>query len=183
VRRNIIRRAEQAKETRKELIETFFRHRAWPPTHDYSAMLHDIPTSALLDHLQYLIRTGELTRVQGVYHAFENRADRHLYVGRFNEIAAQCALADSGDELTKRFDRICQLAEETDAKLTDLWFRHISPRTRNGIAREAMTEAKPQAASGNVASSDADEGDFVDSRDGVASEHRQLSAPGQRHLC
>ena len=67
------------------------------------------------------------------------------------------ALADSGDELAKKLARICQLAQETDAKLTNWWLRQINPKTRNGIACEPV-EAQPTAASGsNVESSDADE--------------------------
>ena len=158
MRRNIIQRAKQAEETRRKMIEAFFRGRV--PSHgtiEYAAMLHDVTTSALVHHLRYLIRSGELDRVEGVYRAFENRADRHRYIGSFDEIAAQGVLADSGDELAKRLARICQLAQETDAKLTNWWLRHISPKTRNGIADEPA-EAHPNTALGsNVESSDADE--------------------------
>jgi hypothetical protein len=132
VRRNIIQRAEQAKEAPKELIETFFQQNApSQSTDDYSAMLHVIPTSALVDHLQYLIR--QLARVQGVCHAFEKRADRHRYIAAFDEILGQCALADSGDGLAQRLARICPLADETDAKLTALWFGHINPEPETTI--------------------------------------------------
>src|SRR6516164_8891111 len=97
----------------------------------------------------------------------ENRADRHFYIEAFDEIAAHGAFANSCDELAKRLARICRLADETDAKLTDLWFRHISPKTRNGIAHETMAEAQPDAAPGsNIESSDADEDDSAGSRDG-----------------
>ena len=158
VRRNIIRRARQAEETRREMVEASFRDRV--PSQsiiEYAAMLHDVSTSALVHHLQYLIRSGDLDRVEGVYHAFQNRADRHRYIGSFDEIAAQGVLADSGDELAKRLARIRQLAQETDAKLINWWLRHISPKTRNGIADEPA-EAHPNTALGsNVESSDADE--------------------------
>jgi hypothetical protein len=118
VRRNIIRRAKLAKKTRKEIIEAFFHERTpGQSSDDYSAMLHDVPTGALVYHMQYLLRTGERDRVRGVYHAFESRLDRHRYTSAFDEIAAQWAISDSGDELTKRLARICQLAEEVDAKL------------------------------------------------------------------
>jgi hypothetical protein len=140
------------------MVEASFRDRV--PSQsiiEYAAMLHDVSTSALVHHLQYLIRSGDPDRVEGVYHAFQNRADRHLYIGAFDEVAAQCALPASGDELRRRLARICQLAQKTDAKLTNLWLRHISPKTRNGIAYEPA-EAQPNAASGsNVESSDADE--------------------------
>jgi hypothetical protein len=158
VRRNITQRARQAEETRREMIEAYFHDRVpSQSTIEYAAMLHDVSTSALVHHIRYLIRSGELDRVEGVYHAFENRADRHLYVGAFEEVAAQCALPASGDELRRRLARICQLAQETDAKLTNLWLRHFNPKTRNGIAYEPA-EAQPTAAlRSNVESSDADE--------------------------
>jgi hypothetical protein len=137
VRRNIIRRAKQAEEMRREMIEAFFHDRVpSQSTIEYAAMLHDVSTSALVHHLRYLIGSGELDRVEGVYHAFENRADRHFYKGAFDEIAAQCALEDSGDELGRRLARICRLAQETDVKLTNLWLSHINPKTRNGIAHD-----------------------------------------------
>jgi len=139
VRRNIIRRADQAKEARREMIQALFRDRMpSQSTIEYAAMLHDVPTSALLHHLQYLIRIGELDRVEGVYHAFENRADRYLYFDAFDEIAAQSALAESGDELRRRLARICRLAQETDAILTKLWFHHLNPTMRNGIAPKPL---------------------------------------------
>jgi hypothetical protein len=139
VRRNIIVRAEQAKRARREMIQAFFRDRVpSQSTIEYAAMLHDLPTSALLHHLQYLIRIGELDRVEGIYHAFENRADRHLYFDAFDEIAAQCALADSGDEVRRPLARICRLAQETDTLLTKLWFHHLNATMRNGIAPKPL---------------------------------------------
>ena len=120
-------------------------------------MLHDVSTSALVHHLRYFIQSGELDRVEGVYHAFENRADRYLYFDAFDEIAAQSALAESGDELRRRLARICRLAQETDTLLTKLWFHHLNATMRNGIAYEPA-EAQPTAAlRSNVESSDADE--------------------------
>jgi hypothetical protein len=89
VRRNIIGRAEQAKETRREMIKASFHSRVpSQSTIEYAAMLHDVPTSGLVHHLRYLIRSGELDRVESVYHAFENRADSHLYIRPFDEIVA-----------------------------------------------------------------------------------------------
>jgi hypothetical protein len=56
------------------MIEAFFNDRVpSQSTIEYAAMLHDVPTSALVHHLRYLIRSGELDRVEGVFHAFENR--------------------------------------------------------------------------------------------------------------
>src|SRR6516164_6631115 len=80
-------------------------------------MIQHIPTNGLLNYLRYLIRIGELERVQGVCAAFENRLDRHSYVSAFEEIVAECALTDSGDDLGKRLARICRLAADADAKI------------------------------------------------------------------
>jgi hypothetical protein len=170
-RRNIIRRAKQAKETRRKMIEALFHDRVpSQSTIEYAAMLHDVSTSALVHHLRYLIRSGDLDRVEGVYHAFENRADRHHYLGSFDEIAAQGAFSDSGDELAKRLARICRLADETDAKLTDLWFSHINPETRNGIAHEAVAEAQPNPTAGSSLNSSGVDGyDFEHSGDELIS--------------
>ena len=112
-------------------------------------MLHDVSTSALVHHLRYLIRSGELDRVEGVYHAFENRADRHLYIGAFDEIAAQGALANSGGELVKRLATICRLADETDAKLTDVWFCQIGQRIRNELPTTRWPKHDRPPASGS----------------------------------
>ena len=73
VRRNIIRRADEAKERLKEMTETFFRANAMKAPPGYSATLQDIATTGLLYHLQYLIRTGEFQRVQGIRDALADR--------------------------------------------------------------------------------------------------------------
>jgi hypothetical protein len=64
VRCNIIRRAKQAQEMRREMIEAFFHARVpTQSTIEYAAMLHDVSTSALVHHLRYLIRSGDLAHV------------------------------------------------------------------------------------------------------------------------
>jgi hypothetical protein len=125
VRRNIIWRADKARQRLKEMGETFFRKNGTDAASSYSAYLEDMPTKSLLDHLKYLIRTDELDRVRGVRAAFEKRVDRHPYVFAFEEIAAQSVGSDSGDDVAKRLARICRLSEAVDAKLTDLWFRQF----------------------------------------------------------
>src|SRR5258705_4807484 len=61
VRRNIVKRANEAKETHRGMVETLLRERADYLTSDnsrprleYSAILQDIPTKGLIDHLRYL---------------------------------------------------------------------------------------------------------------------------------
>jgi hypothetical protein len=129
VRRSIVKRADEAKEIRRTLIETLRRERAACSSDDkalqsleYSAILPDIPTKGLLDHLRYLIRVGDIVRFQSLSAAFETRQDRHPYVTAFEKILTQHAFGDSGD-LYERLLRICRLAEEADAKITDLCCR------------------------------------------------------------
>ena len=130
VRRNIAKRASDAKETQAWAIERFFRERAIRErddvVHDLAAIVQDIPTNKLLDHLRYFVRIGDVTRVQGVRVAFEAREDRYPYVDTFNGILAQFALAESGDDLGERVARICQAAEQADARIAGLFLR--SPR-------------------------------------------------------
>ncbi|HEY7297317.1 MAG TPA: hypothetical protein VH684_05205 [Xanthobacteraceae bacterium] len=150
VRRNILHRADEAKATLKELTESFFRANGIKAPPNYSTTLQDIPTTGLVHHLQYLIRTGELQRVQGIRDALENRLDRHSLVAVFEEILAQCLLSDSQSESRKRLVRICRLAKEADAKLTGLWFRHDRAESGNGMARDLAVagQSSPAAVDG-----------------------------------
>ena len=146
VRRNIVQRADEAKQTLKEMTEAFFRENSIKAPVDYSAAVQDIPTRGLLYHLQYLIRTGELQRVQGIRDAFEKRSDRHPYVSVFEEVVTQCVLSGSEGESGRRLARICRLAKETDAKLIDLWFRPDRPEAVNGIAQKMPGEGQSSTA-------------------------------------
>jgi hypothetical protein len=132
VRRKIVNRADEAKETHKEMIEAFFREREAyprdgkiPSLPEYSGILQEIPTRGLLDHLRYLIRIGDFVRAQSVRAAFEARGDRCRYVPAFEKILAQFAFAESGG-LDERLARICHSADQVDAKITDLFCRHIT---------------------------------------------------------
>src|ERR1700704_3425187 len=127
IRRNVVKRADEAKETHREMIEAFFRDRgAHPgdnkgrPLPEYSAILQEVPTKGLLDHLRYLIQIGDFVRAQSVRVAFELRKDRYRYVLAFEKILAQLAFAESGD-LDERLARISRSADEMDAKITDLF--------------------------------------------------------------
>jgi hypothetical protein len=142
VRRNIVKRADEAKEAHRGMIEAFFRERGACPRDDkgrplpeYSAILQEIPTKGLLDHLRYLIQIGDFVRAQSIRAAFELREDRYRYVPAFEKILAQLAFAESGD-LDERLARIRRSADEVDAKITDLFFRHITTMTTADRIRE-----------------------------------------------
>jgi hypothetical protein len=121
VRSNIIRRANEAKETQTWMIEKFFREKAnGHPLHEFSATLQDIPTKGLLDYLCYLIRVGDPARVQCIRVVFKARVDSYRYNFTFDRMLAGFALADS-TELGERLARICHLAEKADARIADLF--------------------------------------------------------------
>jgi hypothetical protein len=133
IRLNVVKRADEAKETHREIIEAFFRDRgAHPednksrPRPEYSAILQEIPTKGLLDHLRYLIQVGDFVRAQSVRAAFELRKDRYRYALAFEKILAQLAFAESGD-LDERLARISRSADEMDAKITDLFCATLQP--------------------------------------------------------
>jgi hypothetical protein len=121
VRRNIIKRAIEAKETQTWTIEKFFREKAnGNPLHEFSATLHDIPTKGLLDYLCYLTRVGDPARVQCICAVFKARVDSYRYNSTFDRMLTGFAFAESG-ELGKRLARICHLAEQADARIADLF--------------------------------------------------------------
>ena len=102
-RGNMIKRANEAKETRSRMIETFFRD--VPSPHEFSSALQDVPTKGLLDYVNYLIRVGDVGRVQCIRVVFKARGDHHRYDLTFEKVLAQFALAEFGgfEERLTRF--------------------------------------------------------------------------------
>jgi hypothetical protein len=120
VRGNILRRADEAKETRRRIVEAFLRDEAPSSSTGFLSMVVDIPTEALLDHLRYLIRVDDRRSAQQICAAFEAREDRQAYVPAFEEIVAEWVISQSGDDLGERLASVCRLAEDADAKITTL---------------------------------------------------------------
>jgi len=87
------------------------------PSLEYSAILQDIPTKGLLDHIRYLVQVGDFVRVQSIRAAFEAREDRYRYAAAFERTLVQLAFAERKD-LDARLARICRLAEEADTKIS-----------------------------------------------------------------
>jgi hypothetical protein len=137
VRGNILSRANAAKETRRSIIEAFLRDGAPSSSPGFVSMLADIPTEALLDHLQYLIRVGDRPHAQQICAAFEAREDRQAYMSAFEEIVAEWVFSQSGNDLAERVAGICHLAEEADAKITTLL---SSPNWRDRDAAKSSRE-------------------------------------------
>ena len=121
VRRDVIKRANEAKETETWMIEKFFRENAnGNPLHEFSVTLQDIPTKELLDYLCYLIRVNDPARVQCIRIVFKARLDHHRYNVTFNKILAGFAFAEFGD-MGERLARICRSADKADARVADLF--------------------------------------------------------------
>jgi len=127
-RGNMIKRANEAKETRSRMIETFFRD--VPSPHEFSSTLQDVPTKGLLDYLHYLIRVGDVARVRCIRVTFKTRSDHDRYDVTFEKMMAQFALGGFEERLT----RICRLADEVDAALAGIFAAHISTNRLQQLA-------------------------------------------------
>ena len=130
-RGNMIKRANEAKGTRSRMIETFFRD--VPSSHEFSSALQDVPTKGLLDYLNYLVRVGDVGRVQCIRVVFKARGDHHRYDLTFEKMLAQFALAEFGG-FEERLTRICRLADEVDAALAAIFAAHISTNRLQQLA-------------------------------------------------
>jgi hypothetical protein len=124
VRRNMIRRATEAKDAQMWVVEKFFREKAnRNPLHEFAATLQDTPTKGLLDYLCYLVRVGDRDRVQCIRAVFKARIDSYRNNVTFERMLVGFAFADFA-ELGERFARICHLAEKADARVADLFADH-----------------------------------------------------------
>ena len=130
-RGNMIKRANEAKGTRSRMIETFFRD--VPSPHEFSSALQNVPTKGLLDYLNYLVRVGDVGRVQCIRVVFKARRDHHRYDLTFEKMLAQFALAEFGG-FEERLTRICRLADEVDAALAAIFAAHISTNRLQQLA-------------------------------------------------
>ena len=138
VRRNVIKRANKAKETETWMIEKFFRENAnVNPLNEFSVTLQDIPTKGLLDYVGYLIRVGDPPRVQCIRVVFKARVDHHLYNITFDRMLAGFALAESGD-IGKRLARICLSAEKADARVADLFAAYGSAKRFRAVTSQQL---------------------------------------------
>ena len=142
VRSNIIRRANEAKETQTWMIEKFFREKAnGNSLHEFSATLQDIPTKGLLDYLCYLTRVGDPARAQCIRVVFKARVDSYRYNCTFDWMLAGLAFADSA-ELGDRLGRICRLAERADARIADLFADCFAAKRLEAPSRQHAVRAE-----------------------------------------
>jgi len=120
VRRNIIRRAKEAEETERSIIQKFWQEQSdGGVIHAFSAELQKVPTQRLLDYLRYLIQVDDLARIQSLRMVFKARVDHRRHEPTFDGMLAQFARAKCGD-LGERLVRICRLAQRTDAIIANL---------------------------------------------------------------
>jgi hypothetical protein len=124
VRRNVLRRAKEAKETERSMIQQFWQEQSDDRVvREFSAEVQKVPTQQLLHHLHYLIQVDDLARIQAIRMVFKARVDHQRYEPSFDGILAQFARAKCGD-LGERLVRICRSAERTDAMIANLLSAH-----------------------------------------------------------
>jgi len=129
VRRNITKRARDAKETETWIVEKLVRQESnGRIQQEFSATLREVPTKALLDYLRYLIQVGDLARLQSVCGVFAGRDDRQRYKVAFDSMLSQFAFAESG-ALGERVVRIRRSAEWVDERVTALFCAHSDQRS------------------------------------------------------
>jgi hypothetical protein len=135
VRRNIVRRANEAKETEKWIIERWLREKSDDRVlSEFSSTLDQVPTKGLLDYLPSLIELGDLARIQCVCMVFAARRDCQEYKVIFDRMLRQFVLTQCGD-LGERLVRILRSAGEADAKIADLFCAHgtFDPSRESGV--------------------------------------------------
>jgi len=121
VRRNVVRRANEAKETERWLIEKWFREKSDDAVlGELSSTLEQVPTKGLLEYLTCLIEVGDLARIQCVCMVFATRHDRQQYQVSFDKVLTQFVLNRCG-AMGERLARILHSAGQVDAKIADLF--------------------------------------------------------------
>jgi hypothetical protein len=135
VRRNIVKRANEAKETETSMIEKLLRQESdGRVLREFSATLQEVPTRGLLDYLRYLIQIGDSARIQSVCGVFAGREDCQRYKVAFDRMLSQFALAECG-VLGGRIARICRSAEKADARVANLFYTHDAHGATNRSGR------------------------------------------------
>ena len=114
--RDVRKRAKAADETRRRIIETFVRDDGPSLRGALLSMVADLPTEALVDHLRYCLRVGDLTHARQLAAALSAREDRELHMPSFEEALAEWLLYASGDDTLQRLVNICRLGEEAEAR-------------------------------------------------------------------
>ena len=142
---NIVKRANEAKATEKWMIQKSMPEESDDRAiNELSLTLKKTPTRELLDHLRYLMQTGDRARIQSLRAVFAARQDRQAYDATFGRMLAQFALAEYGD-LGERLTRISGLAEKVDARIANLFCAYVNqPLTR---ADNTITPPQVPAAS------------------------------------
>jgi hypothetical protein len=124
VRRNIVKRAHEAKETERWMVEQFLHKESDSRViREFSTELQKVPTGAVVDYLRYLIQIDDVARIQSIRAVFAARVDHQRYKASFDRMLTQFAFAKCG-ELCERLARIYRLAENMDARVVDLFCTH-----------------------------------------------------------
>jgi hypothetical protein len=127
VRHNIIQRAAEAKQTERWMVHKWLSQvNDGRVLREFTADLEQVPTNVLVDYLRYLIRFGDLARMQSVSAVFAARQDNQRYRPTFDNMLGQFTLSQCWP-LGERIAKIYRLAVDMDMKITDL-FAHCTTK-------------------------------------------------------
>jgi hypothetical protein len=145
VRHNIIKRANEAKQTERWMVEKWLREvNDGSILGESTADLQKVPTKGLVDYLHYLIQVGDLPRVQSVSTVFAARPDNQRYNVTFNKMLGQFTLSQCGS-IGERIAKMYHIAEKMDVKIADLFSAHC--KTKRSCAPSSQALARIEAPS------------------------------------
>jgi hypothetical protein len=140
VRKNMARRTIAAKNMQAIVDDSFLRRSSRFATDDrtdeklrtrFFELLARTPTYALLQHLMDAIDAGNSACAENIRFEFQCREDRQQYCATFHMILDKHAFRDPV-EMRRRIANIRKVADDADARITDLLRRCAVIESENG---------------------------------------------------
>ena len=140
VRKNMARRTIAAKNMQAIVDDSFLRRSSRFATDDrtdeklrarFFELLARTPTYALLQHLMDAIDAGNSACAENIRFEFQCREDRQQYAATFHMILDKHAFRDPV-EMRRRIANIRKVADDADARITDLLRRCAGIESENG---------------------------------------------------
>jgi hypothetical protein len=140
VRKNMARRTIAAKNMQGIVDDSFLRRSSRFATDDrtdeklrtrFFELLARTPTYALLQHLMDAIDAGNSACAENIRFEFQCREDRQQYAATFHMILDKHAFRDPV-EMRRRIANIRKVADDADARITDLLRRCAGIESENG---------------------------------------------------
>jgi hypothetical protein len=140
VRKNMARRTIAAKNMQAIVDDSFLRRSSRFATDDrtdeklrtrFFELLARTPTYSLLQHLMDAIDAGNSACAENIRFEFQCREDRQQYAATFHMILDKHAFRDPV-EMRRRIANIRKVADDADARITDLLRRCAGIESENG---------------------------------------------------